>query len=111
MPGGNGTGPMGLGQMTGRGAGYCAGLAAPGYLNTAGFVCGFGCGAGRGRRRRRILNSVGAQGWIRNGFPEYAGLSTAAFDEETFLTNQMEYLEEQLSQIKDRLSRLSEESD
>ena len=30
MPGGDGTGPMGMGPMTGRGAGYCAGFAAPG---------------------------------------------------------------------------------
>ena len=28
MPGGDRTGPMGMGQMTGRGAGYCAGYPA-----------------------------------------------------------------------------------
>jgi hypothetical protein len=33
MPRGDGTGPMGMGQMTGRGAGYCAGFTAPGYAN------------------------------------------------------------------------------
>ena len=31
MPRGNGTGPMGYGPMTGRGAGYCAGYATSGY--------------------------------------------------------------------------------
>lgn len=33
MPGGDGTGPMGMGSMTGRGAGYCAGYDTPGYAN------------------------------------------------------------------------------
>jgi len=32
MPGGDGTGPMGLGPMTGRAAGYCAGYPVPGYM-------------------------------------------------------------------------------
>jgi len=32
MPRGDGTGPMGLGPMTGRGAGFCAGFPAPGFL-------------------------------------------------------------------------------
>ena len=32
MPFGDGTGPMGLGPMTGRGAGYCAGYLAPGFM-------------------------------------------------------------------------------
>jgi hypothetical protein len=33
MPFGDGTGPMGLGPMTGRGAGYCAGFGRPGFTN------------------------------------------------------------------------------
>jgi hypothetical protein len=33
MPGGDGTGPAGLGPVTGRGAGYCAGFSFPGYAN------------------------------------------------------------------------------
>ena len=31
MPRGDGTGPAGLGPMTGRGLGYCAGYSRPGY--------------------------------------------------------------------------------
>jgi uncharacterized protein DUF5320 len=34
MPGGDGTGPMGMGPMTGRAAGYCAGNGAPGFAMT-----------------------------------------------------------------------------
>jgi len=50
MPGGDGTGPMGFGPMTGRAAGYCAGYAAPGYMNPMpGRGFGFGWGRGRGR--------------------------------------------------------------
>ena len=33
MPWGDGTGPWGLGPMTGRAAGYCAGYNVPGYAN------------------------------------------------------------------------------
>jgi hypothetical protein len=33
MPFGNGTGPAGLGPMTGRAAGFCAGYHAAGYMN------------------------------------------------------------------------------
>ena len=44
MPRGDGTGPTGTGAMTGRAAGYCNGLAAPGYMST-------GRGAGSGRMR------------------------------------------------------------
>jgi hypothetical protein len=33
MPGGDGTGPVGSGPMTGRAAGFCAGYPVPGYMN------------------------------------------------------------------------------
>jgi len=33
MPFGDGTGPAGMGPMTGRVAGYCAGFPVPGYMN------------------------------------------------------------------------------
>jgi len=33
MPGGDRTGPTGMGPMTGRTAGYCAGYPLPGYMN------------------------------------------------------------------------------
>ena len=43
MPLGNGTGPTGLGPMTGRAAGYCAGYPVLGYMNP---IPGFGFGGG-----------------------------------------------------------------
>jgi hypothetical protein len=57
MPFGDGTGPQGMGPMTGRGAGYCAGSGFPRFANFAqgrgwfGFNRGFGRGTGRGRGR------------------------------------------------------------
>ncbi len=53
MPGGDRTGPMGMGPTTGRALGYCAGFGAPGYMNPApGWGRGFGRGWGRGFARR-----------------------------------------------------------
>jgi len=49
MPGGDGTGPMGMGAMTGRSAGFCAGYGVPGYANAAGGRGGGFRGRGRGR--------------------------------------------------------------
>jgi hypothetical protein len=36
MPRGDGTGPAGMGPMTGRAAGYCAGYTVPGFMNPYG---------------------------------------------------------------------------
>ena len=36
MPAGNGTGPAGMGPMTGRAVGYCASYSVPGYMNPVG---------------------------------------------------------------------------
>ena len=44
MPGGDRTGPMGMGPMTGRGAGFCAGAGVPGFISRMG-----GAFLGRGR--------------------------------------------------------------
>jgi len=41
MPRGDGTGPVGLGPMTGRAAGFCAGFPVPGYMNPVNGRAGF----------------------------------------------------------------------
>jgi hypothetical protein len=67
MPGGDGTGPGGMGPMTGRAAGFCAGYPVPGYANPVGGRGYFGRGRGRGMGR--------GFGWGRAGygFPAYGG--------------------------------------
>ena len=52
MPRGDRTGPAGMGPMTGRGMGYCAGYDRPGFASPAAgrsFGRGFGRSFGRGR--------------------------------------------------------------
>ncbi|MBN1776856.1 MAG: DUF5320 domain-containing protein [Clostridiales bacterium] len=111
MPRGDGTGPMGMGSKTGRGAGYCNGFSTPGYANTAGFPGGFGCGFGRGRGFRRMYYSTGMPGWARYGAPVAPLAGAAAFDEKAFLRNQTEALEAQLQQLKQRMTELDKEDE
>lgn len=79
MPWGDGTGPLGMGPMTGRAAGYCAGYGVPGYLNPWGgrWFGPFGVGRGGipwGGGRGRAWG--GGRGWLWRarafGYP-YAG--------------------------------------
>ena len=68
MPAGDRTGPAGMGPMTGRGAGFCAGSPSPGYVNPYGgryLNRGFGMGWGRGRGFGRGMGS--GRGWGRGG--------------------------------------------
>jgi len=80
MPGGDGTGPMGMGPMTGRAAGYCAGYAVPGFMNPMpgrgfrGRGMGFGRGFGRGRGWR-----VAAWGYPAAAYGPAAYAPGAAF--------------------------------
>ncbi|NPV52698.1 MAG: DUF5320 domain-containing protein [Firmicutes bacterium] len=77
MPRGDGTGPVGLGPMTGRAAGYCAGFPVPGFMNPVGLWgaaygrgpgFGRGLGFGRGRGWRRMYYATGLPGWARFGY-------------------------------------------
>jgi hypothetical protein len=63
MPRGDRTGPQGLGPMTGRGAGYCAGYPLAGYANpVSGRGFGYGRGLGRGGFGRGFKRGFG---WAR----------------------------------------------
>lgn len=73
MPGGDRTGPLGLGPRTGRAAGYCAGYGMPGYMNPIpgrgsgywGWGRGRGGGWGGGRGWRHGYYATGLTGWQR----------------------------------------------
>ena len=66
MPRGDGTGPLGLGPMTGRAAGFCAGFRVPGYMNPVGRLVARTVGYrlfGFGRRRPLSLGFRRGAGW------------------------------------------------
>jgi len=104
MPRGDGTGPMGNGPMTGRGAGYCAGYATPGYTNG-----GFGFGMGRGRGFRRMAGYGYPMNAPYQGYPENMGTyQPPVYDEKEILENQVASLEKQLEQMRNRLKGFEE---
>ncbi len=106
MPGGDRTGPLGHGPMTGRASGYCARNNRPGYANP-----GFGRGFGRGFWRR-------GRGFWWRGYdsPYYRPQSyTNVYfqptkeEEKTYLENIIKSLEDEMKMIKERLQELSKE--
>ena len=109
MPAGDGTGPMGLGEMTGRGAGFCAGFSAPGYMNPIPRR-GRGMGRGWGRRRGRgwrhpyfamgLFDAPAAHGVA----PYYAGPTRE--HQVAALRTQAEQLEGTLDEIRNRIAEL-----
>ena len=125
MPRGDGTGPAGQGPMTGRGAGYCAGYGAPGYMNP-GPRGGFRGGHGAGRGRRNWYRATGMPGWQRARMgmpargsgpgpapggaygPAYGGAPSAE-QELQMLRDRAEQMEQALSDIRERIKELKEE--
>jgi hypothetical protein len=94
MPAGDGTGPSGMGPMTGRGAGYCAGYGAPGYANPM-------PGRGFGYAPAWGAPPIGAYGPY--------GAPPAPEQETEFLKTQAEWLKEQLDAISQRIAELEQE--
>ncbi len=120
MPRGDQTGPAGLGPMTGRAAGFCAGYATPGFANPVlgrGYGAGFGRGLGLGFRGGR----GGRGGWGGRFAAPYAGYGYAApavapawaaptrEQEVNALQGQAKYFEDALADIKKRLADLESE--
>ena len=117
MPGGNGTGPAGMGSMTGRAAGYCAGNKMPGFANpVSGRGFGGGRGFGRGGRwgHRNMFHATGLTGWQRGGYNAAYGVAPYASgvtqqQELDMLKGQSEYFEDALEGIKKRIDELEAE--
>ncbi|OGV73307.1 MAG: hypothetical protein A3K19_14535 [Lentisphaerae bacterium RIFOXYB12_FULL_65_16] len=125
MPAGDGTGPMGMGPMSGRAAGVCAGFGVPGYMNPVGgrgFGMGFGpatglragrgggfgarggrggCG-GRGWRNR--FYATGLPGWARGDVPQAA--APAPEQELTLLKQHAEHVGNALEVIRKRIEEM-----
>ncbi len=110
MPGGDGTGPMGMGSMTGRAAGFCAGYGMPGYANGVGGRGFFGRGrgfGGGGRGRRNRFYATGIPGWARAEYdasPLNAGV-TEKYELDA-LKNQAGYFQDALDGIKKLIEEL-----
>lgn len=128
MPFGNGRGPAGMGPMTGRAAGFCAGYSVPGYMNPApgrGFR-GFGLGrGGGGRGHRNWFHATGLTRWQRGfggypympgpapfeayGEPYYAGSEPPTYtkdDQIDDLKQHAQYLEGMLDDIRKQIDAL-----
>lgn len=117
MPGGDRTGPMGMGPMTGRAAGYCAGYGVPGYIGPAyGRGAGFGFGRGRGGWGRGFGRGFGwwgipAWGYYGRYAPPYYGYAAPYGNpnpdmEKEALKNQADALQSELEFIKKRLEEV-----
>lgn len=107
MPRGDGTGPIGMGRMTGCGAGFCAGFATPGYVSAKDTnPISFRYGLSRGGGYHRMFYGTGLPRWERHGYSAYSDINDT--DEKEYLSRQAEYLEKQLQQIEKRLSSLAE---
>lgn len=106
MPRGDRTGPEGVGPMTGRQLGYCAGNNRPGFMesnrgrgrgNNRGF--GFGYGQGRGM-------GYGYRHGVTNFYPE----SIPDVPEKTLIENEIRILKDQLAALENKLSDLDKKS-
>ena len=123
MPRGDGTGPVGMGPMTGRAAGYCAGYPVPGFMSYGGSRGYWGRGGGRGWRHWHY--ATGWPGWARARAvnPAWGGpAGTYAPAEGPFapamtaeqelddLKKQAGYFQDTLGQINKRIEQLEAES-
>ncbi len=119
MPAGDRTGPMGMGPMTGRGAGYCAGYGVPGYANLGpgrGFWGRGGrpCWGGWGRGWRHWYCATGLPRWARRGYPPawWGPPAPPTREEEVeMLRQEAEWLRGQLEAVSQRLSDLEKKGE
>jgi hypothetical protein len=117
MPRGDRTGPAGMGPMTGRAAGFCAGYAMPGFMNPVhgrGYGMGYGRGGGGGFGRG--MGWGRGWGWAYPSAPYAAPLpnvprdfSAAPQDEVTMLKEQAKYFGEALESVNRRITEIGKE--
>lgn len=129
MPRGDGTGPAGMGPMTGRAAGYCAGYAAPGFTNAAGgrgfrgMGRGGGFGGGRGRRNQYYATGLTGMQRAAMGYPAFGGVMppvapyqapfaqpVSAEQQLDALKGQAEYFADALEGIRKQIEELEAQS-
>lgn len=104
MPRRDGTGPLGLGPMTGRGLGFCnaANISKLGL----GLSLGLGLGRGRGLGRRMACCFAGYPGGYP--VPYAAAYPVDAITQKELLEQQKTFLEDRLDLINKQLDGLSD---
>ncbi|HDP97705.1 MAG TPA: hypothetical protein ENN22_00770 [bacterium] len=119
MPGGDRTGPLGMGPRTGRAAGFCVGSNVPGYANPVGGrgFFRFGMGAmGRGRGWRHWYHATGLPFWARSTSAAFPGLqaqhpgSVSPEQELEMLKNQADNLKNALDEVNRRIEKHQKQS-
>jgi hypothetical protein len=111
MPGFDGTGPRGMGAMTGGGRGYCAMPVGNRFLGR-GFASNFGrpfgsLGRGRGGPGMGRRAVGGYQDWGVAGTAPFGAPMTGE-QELTGLRQQAQYIQGELEQIQRRISELDQ---
>jgi hypothetical protein len=116
MPGGDRTGPRGLGSRTGRSLGYCAGYDTPGYTKGPGMGLGIGWGRGLRRGYGRGFGYGRGRGWGYRApiytptYHPYAFGTVPQITPEnqlTMLKQEKEYLESEMNGIKGAIDDIS----
>ena len=103
---------MGMGPMTGRGAGYCAGFGAPGFASPGpGWGRGYGRGWGRGYGWRMAGwpgRFYGMPRWVEPAGPWSARQITRE-EELEYLRGQADMLKQELDAIGGRIGEIESE--
>ncbi|MFW9879847.1 MAG: DUF5320 domain-containing protein [Candidatus Thorarchaeota archaeon] len=110
MPGGDRTGPGGLGSMTGRGLGYCAGYDMPGYTKGPGMGRAWGRGRGMGYGRGIGYGRDWGRGYVVPIYPQYAPSIIPRINPDNqlnMLKQQKDYLELEMNDIKNAIDDIS----
>jgi len=104
MPNMDGTGPNGMGPMTGGGRGFCAVPLSD--TRPLGFRKRFfGRGGGRGRGWRNCYYATGLPGWMRTGHFDFPDFTSE--NEIDVLKKQSDFLKAQLDEVQNRISTLA----
>ena len=106
MPGGDRTGPLGAGAMSGRGLGFCSGSS--GIMPRGGRFYGAGY-------RQRFYGNARGSGRGFAGVCRFAGIPYPEYDDryidkEKILKDQVDFLEEELKIAKEQLQSFEDKS-